>query len=81
MESSIRMPMESESPSMVITFKVNPKTWIKAKVAITEVGSATALISVLRMLRRNTKMIRMAKPAPSQSEISTSSMERRINRD
>ena len=42
-------------------FNVNPKAWMNAKVAMTDVGSATALISVLRMLLRNTKMISTAR--------------------
>ncbi len=73
--------MESDRPSMVMMFRVNPKVWMNAKVAMTDVGSATALISVLRTLLRNTKMMSTARPAPSQRETWTSSMERRMNFD
>ena len=48
---------------------------------MTDVGRATALIRVLRTLLRNTKMIRTARTAPSQSDTWTSSMERRMNFD
>jgi hypothetical protein len=53
---------------MVIMFRVNPKTWMKAKVAMTDVGRATALISVLRTLLRKTKMID-ASPAPAKRHL------------
>jgi hypothetical protein len=54
--SSIRMPMTSDSAISVIMLKVKPAIHMKKNVATTEVGSASALISVDRQSRMNRKM-------------------------
>ena len=49
--------MTSESAISVIMLMVKPATYMKKNVAMTEVGSASAEISVERQSRMNTKMI------------------------
>ena len=63
MASSIRMPIDSDSASMVMLLKVKPITCTKAKVAITEVGIASALISVARKSCRKNRMTTTASSA------------------
>jgi len=43
----MRMPIESERASIVMLLNVNPKAFIRVNVAMTDVGKATALISVV----------------------------------
>ena len=49
--------MTSESAISVIMLRVKPATYMKKNVAMTEVGSASAMISVERQSRMKTKMI------------------------
>ncbi len=52
--------MTSDSAISVIMLMVKPTTYMKKKVAITEVGSASAEISVERQSRMKMKMISTA---------------------
>ena len=56
--------MTSESAISVIMLMVKPTTYMKKKVAITEVGSASAEISVDRQSRMKMKMISTAMRPP-----------------
>ena len=56
----MRMPMTSDSAISVIMLMVKPTAHMKKNVAITEVGSASAEISVERQSRMKTKMISTA---------------------
>ena len=64
MASSIKMPMDSDSASMVMRFRVKPMAWMKAKVAMTETGKASALIMVARQSCKKNMMMRIASTAP-----------------
>jgi hypothetical protein len=72
MASSIRMPIDSDSASTVIVLRVNPIAWMNAKVAITEIGRARALMNVARQLWRKRRMITTARKAPITRSIFTS---------
>ncbi len=63
--SSITMPTISTSASIVMLFKVNPSACMTAKVAMTEVGIATAAITVARQLRMNSSTTALAKMLPT----------------
>ncbi len=56
--SSITMPTESVSASMVSMLSVKPMYQISAKVAMIEVGMATAAMIVDRRLPRNSRTTR-----------------------
>ena len=56
--------MTSDSAISVIMLKVKPTTYMKKKVAMTEVGSASAEISVERQSRMKTKMTSTAIKPP-----------------
>ena len=81
MASSIRSPTERVRASIVMLLKVNPKARIRAKVAMIEIGRATALISVVRTLPRKMKTARIAKSEPRIRCFCTSAMERRMKTD
>ena len=49
---------------MVMLLKVNPKTWIRKNVEMTEMGSARALINVVLTFRRKRKTARTANRPP-----------------
>ena len=74
--SSIRMPIDSDSASIVMLLKVKPSHCMNANVATTLVGIATALISVARRSRRNSRMITTASNAPNTRSNCTSWIER-----
>ena len=74
--SSIRMPIESDSASIVMLLNVKPSHCMNANVATTLVGIATALISVARRSRRNSRMITTASTAPNIRSNCTSWIER-----
>jgi hypothetical protein len=59
------MPMESESPSIVIWFSVKPPRYITRKVGINEHGIASAMMIVSRTLRRKSQTTPTASSAPS----------------
>ena len=79
MASSTRMPIDSDSASMVMLLKVKPITWMKAKVAITEVGMASALINVARKSCRKNRITTTASSAPNHRSNFTSSIECSMN--
>ena len=56
--SSISMPMASERPIRVSTFRVKPKTRIAMKAAITEMGRVRPVITVERQEFRNRKTMK-----------------------
>jgi len=64
MALSTSMPTPRASPPRVIRFKVNPLKYIKANVAITEIGMVVAIMAVLGMLRRNSSSTMIASPPP-----------------
>src|SRR5450759_299111 len=76
MASSIRMPIDSESASMVIMLSVKPMAWMKAKVEMTDTGRSVALIRVARQSCRKNMMMRMARKAPNRRSNLTSLMAR-----
>ena len=71
--SSIRMPITSDSAISVIMLMVKPTTYMKKNVAITDVGSASAVISVERQSRMNTKTTSTAMMPPKMMFMRTSS--------
>src|SRR3990172_10724042 len=81
MASSIRIPTERESPSIVILLKVNQKTFIIAKVEIIEVGIAIALIIVTLILLKNNNTAIEAKNPPYKRWNCTSSIDLLIKCD
>ena len=64
MASSMTMPTMSTSASMVTLLSVKPSAFITPKVAITEVGMATAAITVARQLRMKAITTRQARMLP-----------------
>ena len=62
--SSIRMPMTSDSAISVIMLIVKPAIHMKKNVETTDVGSASAVMSVDRQSRMKTKMTSTAISAP-----------------
>ncbi len=64
MASSIRMPIDSESASMVMLLNVKFMSFMNPNDATTDVGRARALMKVARQSRRNRKMMRIASRAP-----------------
>ena len=62
--SSIRMPITSDSAISVIMLMVKPIAYMKKNVAITDVGSASAVISVERQSRMNTNTTSTAMMPP-----------------
>ena len=67
------MPMTSESAISVIMLMVKPATYMKKNVAMTEVGNASAEISVERQSRMKTKMTITAIRPPKMMWLRTSS--------
>ena len=64
MASSITMPTINTSASIVTLLRVKPSAFIMPKVAMTEVGIATAAIIVARQLRMNSNTTREARMLP-----------------
>ena len=64
MASSMTMPTMSTSASMVTLLSVKPSAFITPKVAITEVGMATAAMTVARQLRMKAITTRQARMLP-----------------
>jgi len=62
--SSITMPTISTSASIVTLFKVKFSAFIMPNAAITEVGMATAAMTVARQLRMNSSTTRQARMLP-----------------
>ena len=79
MASSTRMPIDSDSASMVMLLKVKPITWMKAKVATTDVGMARALINVARKSCKKNRITTTASSAPNHRSNFTSSIECSMN--
>ena len=75
MASSMRMPIDSDSPSIVMLLNVNPMKSMNQKVATTDVGIATALMSVERKSRRKKRMMITARMAPNTRSNFTSLIE------
>ena len=73
--SSTKMPIESESASMVMLLSVKPMKSMNAKVPITEVGIASAEMKVARQSCKNTQMISTVRIDPKIRSISTSSID------
>ena len=63
--SSMTMPTISTSASMVTVFSVKPSAAIRPKVEMTEVGMATAAITVARQSRMKKNTTRHARMLPS----------------
>ena len=63
--SSITMPTASASASSVIMLSVKPCNHISAKVPMIEIGIASAAMSVLRTLPRNSSTTSAASSAPT----------------
>ena len=78
--SSMRMPITSEIAIRVIMFSVKPAAHMKKNVAITDVGSASAVISVDRQSRMNTNTISTAMMPPKTMFRRTSSRLERMKR-
>ncbi len=75
MASSIRIPIDSDSASIVMLLKVKPMTSMNQNVATTELGMATALISVARTSCRKNRMMRTASTPPNSRSNLTSLIE------
>ena len=58
------MPTPSANPPRVIRFRVKPPKYIRAKVAMIEIGMAVVIMAVLGMLRKNSNSTRMARAPP-----------------
>ncbi len=71
-ESSTRIPTTSASASRVIVFSVNPNAQMGRKVAIIDVGIASATMKVARPLCRKTKIITTTRKIPSIKDFLTS---------
>ncbi len=67
MASSINMPMASESPSSDIVSSLKPSAHTAMKLASTEIGSATPVMTVDRHEFRNRKTTSTVRAAPSTS--------------
>ena len=65
MASSISNPMQSESAISVSALSVKPKAYSAMKVATTEIGSVSAVITVLRHDARNRKTMMTVSTPPS----------------
>ena len=64
MASSMTMPTISTSASIVTVFRVKPSAAIRPNVEITDVGIATAAITVARQSRMNANTTRQARMLP-----------------
>ena len=64
MASSITMPTISTSASIVTLLSVKSSAFIMPNVAMTEVGMATAAMTVARQLRMNSSTTRQARMLP-----------------
>ena len=71
MELSTSMPIPSARPPKVIVFRVKPAKYIKPKVAMIEIGIAVAMITVLEILRKKRKRIKMARKPPIRMQLPT----------
>ena len=69
--SSIRMPIASDRPSSDIVSSLNPSAHTAMKLASTEIGSATPVITVDRHEFRNRNTTSTVSAAPSKSASST----------
>ena len=65
MASSIRMPIESESPSRDMVFRVKPKAQMAMKLANAETGSARPVMTVERQELRKRNTTSTVSSAPS----------------
>ena len=63
--SSMTMPTMSTSASMVTLFRVKSSAFITPKVAMTDVGIATAAMTMARQFRMNASTTRQARMLPS----------------
>ena len=81
--SSITMPVDTDSPSIVTLFSVNPAHRMAKNVAMIEVGMETAAIRAGRQFRqpRKTHTIRLARRAPRTRWCCTSPSARLMKRD
>ena len=83
MASSMTMPVDTDSPSIVTLLSVKPAARMAKKVAMIEVGIEIAAISAGRQFRqpRKSQTIRLASRAPSTRWCWTSPSARWMNRD
>ncbi len=79
MASSMTMPTARVSASRVMLFREKSIPRISVKVAMMEVGMATAAMSTARQLRMNSQTIRLARMAPRIKCSSSECTEARIN--
>ncbi len=78
MASSISRPMASDRPISVRMFSVKPRAFMTMKVLITDTGSASPVITVLRQLLRKMKTMKTVSRPPSNRVTFTSSTESRM---
>ena len=74
--SSISMPIASDRPSSDIVFSVKPNAYTAMKLASTDTGSASPVMTVERHEFRNRNTTSTVSSAPSISASSTFSTER-----
>ena len=80
-ESSTTRPVARARPPSDITFRLSPNWSMKKNVAMSEIGSDSAMTNVLQPSRRKKKMIRMASRPPSMASNSTSASASSMNTD
>ena len=78
-ELSTNMPTPSASPPKLTVLSVKPLKYISAKVAMTEIGIATPMISVEVRLRRKNSSTNTASTAPASAALSTLRIDARMN--
>ena len=71
MEESTVIPKPRIKPDMVMRFTVKSKKAIAIKVSMKEMGMESPMMKELLRLRKNTKIISIAKIAPSMAELYT----------
>jgi len=81
MASSMTMPTDSVNASIVIEFSVKPSYQINPKVAMIDVGMATAAIIVDRQFHRKISTTAAARIDPTTRCSSTLRMDARMNSD
>ena len=79
--SSMTMPTESVSASIVIMFSVKPMYQMRPKVAMIEVGIAMAAMRVDRRLPRNSSTTSAARTDPTMRCSSTLRIDASMNSD
>jgi len=80
-ESSTTRPTARARPPSDMTLNDSPKRYMMMKVASTDTGSDTPMMSVERRSRRNAKITRIASSPPCHAESTTSWIELSMKRD